>query len=324
MDQIPFITDEFIASHTDFKKLIEALKKGFAEGSVETPMRHHHDYANPEESIDSTLLLMPSWEAGNDLGVKIVSVNPNNGKYNLPSIQGSYLYMDGHKGMIRAILDAKALTAKRTAAASALAASYLAKKDASSMLMLGTGALSVNLIKAHTSIRSIKNVFVWGRNFMKAQLIAEQFDQQNFKVIAIENYIETISHVDIVSCATLSKEPLVFGKLLKEGQHLDLVGAYKKDMREADDEAVRRSSVFIDTFQGGLKESGDIVIPLQNGSLKDTDIKADLFGLCSGGHKGRKSDREITFFKSVGHASEDLIGARFYFGQWKDKDILKQ
>ena len=317
MDQIPFINAEFIASHTDFQQLIEELKKGFAEGLVETPMRHHHDYANPKESIDSTLLLMPSWEAGNDLGVKIVSVNPNNGKYDLPSIQGTYLYMDGHKGMIRAILDAKALTAKRTAAASALAASYLARRDASSMLMLGTGALSANLIKAHTSIRPIKNVFVWGRNFNKAQLIAEQFDQQKFKVIPIENYLERLSHVDIVSSATLSKEPLIFGKLLRAGQHLDLVGAYKKDMREADDATVLRSNIFLDTFQGGLKESGDIFIPLKKGILKEADIKADLFDLCSGSVKGRGSDQEITFFKSVGHASEDLIGARYYYRQWK-------
>ena len=317
MGQIPFIPTEFMESHTDFKQLIHALKKGFAESAVETPMRHHHDYANPKESNDSTLLLMPSWEAGNDIGVKVVTVNPNNGKYDLPSIQGTYLYMDGHKGMIRAILDAKALTAKRTAAASALAAYYLAKKDASSMLMLGTGALSINLIKAHTSIRPIKKVFVWGRNFNKAKLIAAQFNQRNIEVIAIENYVETISNVDIVSCATLSKEPLVFGKILKEGQHLDLVGAYKKDMREADDEAVLRSSVFIDTFQGGLKESGDIVIPLKKEILNEADIKADLFGLCSGSHKGRQSVSEITFFKSVGHASEDLIAARYYYRQWK-------
>ena len=317
MDHIPFINNEFIASHTDFLELVDELKKGFTEGLVETPMRHHHDYSNPKESIDSTLLLMPSWEAGNDLGLKIVSVNPNNGKYNLPSIQGTYLYMDAHKGMIRAILDARALTAKRTAAASALAAHYLARRDASSMLMLGTGTLSVNLIKAHASVRPIKKVFVWGRNFKKAQLIAAQFEQHNFEVTPIENYLEKLSNVDIISCATLSKEPLVFGKLLKEGQHLDLVGAYKKDMREADDETVLKSSIFLDTYQGGLKESGDIAIPLQKGILKQADIKADLFELCSGSGKGRESDKEITFFKSVGHASEDLIAARYYYGQWK-------
>ena len=323
MDQIPFITNEFIESHTDFNALIEILKKGFADGEVETPMRHHHDYPNPKESVDSTLLLMPSWEAGKDIGVKIVSVNPSNGKYDLPSIQGSYLYMDAHKGMIKAIFDAKALTAKRTAAASALASHYLSKKDASSMLILGTGALSINLIQAHTSIRPIKKVFVWGRDFSKAKLIASQFDQEKLEVIAIEKYLEQISQVDIVSCATLSKEPLVFGEYLQNGQHLDLVGAYKNDMREADDQVILRSNVFIDTFQGGLKESGDIFIPLKNGTLKESDIKADLFGLCSGSHKGRQSKNEITFFKSVGHASEDLMGARYYYGKWKDRDLMK-
>ena len=322
MDQIPFITNEFIESHTDFIKLINVLKKGFANASVETPMRHHHDYPNPEESVDSTLLLMPSWEAGKDIGVKIVSVNPNNGKYDLPSIQGTYLYMDGHKGMIRAILDAKSLTAKRTAATSALAASYLAKKDASSMLILGTGALSMNLIKAHCSIRPIKKVFVWGRNFEKAELISQSFDQKQFEVTPVKDYFDVLSEVDIISCATLSKEPLVLGKNLKQGQHLDLVGAYKKNMREADDAAVSKAAIFLDTFQGGLKESGDIVIPIQNGILKESDIKADLFALCSGSHKGRESDNEITFFKSVGHASEDLMGARYYYGQWKDSDIM--
>lgn len=319
MDQLPFISSEFMELNTNFKQLIATLEKGFATKGVETPMRHHHDYKNPEEGIDSTLLLMPSWEAGNDLGVKIVSVSPNNGKYDLPSIQGTYIYMDAHKGIIKAMLDAKALTAKRTAAASALAASYLAKKEASSMLMLGTGALASNLIKAHASIRPLKKVYVWGRSFEKANMIARQFDQKHFEVIAIKNYMMTLPKVDIISCATLSKEPLVFGKLLQPGQHLDLVGAYKKDMREADDAAVLRSKVFLDTFQGGLKESGDIVIPIQRGIIKESDIEADLFGLCSGIHPGRQDDQEITFFKSVGHASEDLMGARYYFSQWKNE-----
>ncbi len=317
MDQFPYINSEFMESNTDFKELINALKKGFSKKTVETPMRHHHDYPNPEEEIDSTLLLMPSWEAGKDLGVKIVSVNPHNGKFNLPSIQGTYIYIDGHKGMVRAILDAKALTAKRTAAASALAASYLAKSDASTMLMLGTGALSVNLIKAHACVRPIKKVFVWGRNFKKAKLIARQFEALAIEVIPVEDYLQTLPEADIISCATLSIEPLVPGKLLRPGQHLDLVGAYKKDMREADDEAVIRSVIFLDTYQGGLKESGDIVIPMRLGILQESDVKADLFELCSGSKEGRASNREITFFKSVGHASEDLIGARYFYRQWE-------
>ena len=321
MNQIPIVTGEFISSHTNFVQLIDALKKGFAHKDVETPMRHHHDYPNPFESKDSTLLLMPSWEAGKDVGIKIVSVNPNNGKYDLPSIQGTYLYMDGHKGILRAILDAKELTVKRTAAASALASSYLSREGASSLLMLGTGALSTNLIKAHASIRPIKKVYVWGRNFEKAKLVSAQFDQQEYEVTPIQNYLDLLPEVDIISCATLSKEPLVFGKLLKKGQHLDLVGAYKKDMREADDQAVIRSSVFLDTFQGGLKESGDIVLPLKKGILKKEEIGADLFDLCSGSHKGRSYESEITFFKSVGHASEDLLAARYFYEQWVNQTL---
>ena len=318
MDQIPFINNEFMESHTDFNLLINSLEQGFAEASVETPMRHHHDYENPAEGIDSTLLLMPAWRAGHDMGVKVVTVNPNNGKYDLPAIQGSYLYMDGHKGTIQAILDAKALTAKRTAATSALAASYLARTDASSLLMIGTGALSKNLIKAHASIRPITKVYIWGRDFKKANEIALEFAHDQFEIIAVKDYIPYLGRADIISCATLSKTPLVFGQHIIEGQHIDLVGAYKKDMREADDEAIIKSTIFLDTFQGGLKESGDIVIPIQNGVLNEKDIKADLFDLCAAAKKGRESEKEITFFKSVGHASEDLIAAKYYFEHWQN------
>lgn len=323
MSAIPFIDNEFIESHTDFEELIHMLRSGFSEKSVETPMRHHHDYPNPKENIDSTLLLMPSWEAGEDLGVKIVSVSPNNGKYGLPSIQGSYLYHNAHTGSLNAIFDAKALTAKRTAAASALAASYLAHPEASSLLMLGTGALSANLIKAHSTVRPLGKVFVWGRDYNKALKIANSFEKGGLEVMPVKDYIPYISECDIISTATLSKDPLIPGNQLRKGQHLDLVGAYKKDMREADDDCVLRSSIFLDTYQGGLKESGDIVIPLKKGLIKPTDIKADLFELCSGGHLGRQFPDEITFFKSVGHASEDLFGARYYFQQY-NKDCSRR
>jgi len=321
MRQIPFIDNAFMESHTDFRELIGLLDQGFSNAAVQTPMRHHHDYSNPKEGIDSTLLLMPAWDPGKDVGVKIVSVNPNNATYNLPTIQGTYVYLDAHQGFVKAILDAKALTAKRTAAASALAASYLAKKNASSLLMIGTGVLSSNLIRAHASVRPIKNVFVWGRDLAKAKAVADTFKGGSLEVKAVANYLPYVSKVDVISCATLSKIPLVFGKNLLPGQHLDLVGAYKKDMREADDDTILRSSIFLDTFQGGVKESGDIVIPIQKGILKETNIKADLFGLCSKSKKGRQHDDEITLFKSVGHASEDLIGARYYFEKYMESSI---
>ncbi|WNH11869.1 ornithine cyclodeaminase family protein [Thalassobellus suaedae] len=310
---IPYITDDFINENCDFIGLIEALKIGFSNADIEVPMRHHHDFSNPKEEKDSTLLLMPAFNPGNDLGVKIATVSPNNGIYNLPAIQGMYIYLDGHKGFIKAILEAKSLTAKRTAAASALASSFLSRKDASSMLMIGTGALSINLIKAHTSVRPIKTVYVWGRTLEKSQKICDNLKNEAFKCIAIDHIEDKISEVAIISSATLSPTPLVLGKWLKKGQHVDLVGAYKKDTREADDEAIKKSNVFLDTYQGGLKESGDIAIPLSKGILSKETIKADLFELCSNIKSGRTSDSEITLFKSVGHALEDLVAASYFY-----------
>lgn len=313
MTDIQLIPDAFIEKECNFNELIERLRTAFASATLEVPMRHHHDFLNPTEDNDSTLLLMPAFNIGTDAGVKIVTVSPNNGKYNMPAIQGTYIYLDAHKGTIKAILEAKSLTTKRTAATSALASSYLSREDASSLLMIGTGALSVNLIQAHASVRPIKEVFVWGRTLEKAQAICEALKKEKYTCVAITNIEEKIMEVDIISCATLSPDPIVFGKWLQPGQHLDLVGAYKKNTREADDEAVTKSSVFIDTYQGGLKESGDIVIPLQNGILKEEAIKADLFALCSHRKPGRTTNEEITFFKSVGHASEDLVAASYFY-----------
>lgn len=319
MDKIMQISNEFIEKNTNFSELISEIKNHFSSDEVIVPMRQHHDFPNPEVQADSTLLLMPAWNPSKNAGVKIVTVSPENGQFDLPSIQGTYIYFDAIKGSIKAILEAKSLTVKRTAAASALASSYLSKEDSNSLLMIGTGALSTNLIKAHISVRPIKKIFVWGRNFDKAKAICKQLESEKFSISAIKTIEEKISDVDIISCATLSKTPLILGKHLKKGQHIDLVGAYKKDMREADDETISRASVFIDTFQGGLKESGDIVIPLENGTLTKEEIKADLFELCSNKKTGRKSDKEITVFKSVGHALEDLAAANYYYNKFTNE-----
>lgn len=319
MDKIKQISNEFIEKNTNFTELISEIKNHFNSDEVIVPMRQHHDFPNPKVQADSTLLLMPAWNPSKNAGVKIVTVSPENGQFDLPSIQGTYIYFDAIKGSIKAILEAKSLTVKRTAAASALASSYLSKENSNSLLMIGTGALSTNLIKAHISVRPIKEIFVWGRNFDKAKAICKQLKSEKFTISAIESIEEKISNVDIISCATLSKTPLILGKHLKKGQHIDLVGAYKKDMREADDETISRASVFVDTFQGGLKESGDIVIPLENGTLTKEEIKADLFELCSNKKTGRKSEEEITVFKSVGHALEDLAAANYYYNKFTNE-----
>lgn len=313
MQNIAIVNDEFIELNTNFKELISLLNQEFLQAQIKVPMRHHHDFENPKESTDSTLLLMPAWSPGNEIGVKIVTVSPNNSKYDLPSIQGTYIYLDAHKGNLKAILDGKSLTAKRTAATSALASSFLAKKNANSLLMIGTGALSKNLILAHASVRPLETIYVWGRNYSKAQQICEELQNESFKIEVIKNIEDKISNVDIISCATLSATPLVLGKYIQPGQHIDLVGSYKKDTREADNQVITKSKIYLDSYLGGLKESGDIAIPLSTGIISENDIQADLFELCQSKNEGRKNDREITIFKSVGHALEDLVAASYYY-----------
>ncbi|APW64724.1 ornithine cyclodeaminase [Poseidonibacter parvus] len=302
-----FIDKEEIAKALDYPSLIEALRNAFIS-DIKVPPRHHHDFKNPKEGMDSTLLLMPAWEESESIGVKIVTVSPNNTKYNLPAIQGLYLLMDAQKGTIEALLEGKTLTVKRTAASSALASSYLSRKDSSSILIIGTGALSSELIKAHASVRDIKDVYIWGRDKSKALKIVDEL-KDDFNIKAVDNIEDEISNVDIISCATLSVEPLVFGKFLKAGQHVDLVGAYKPNMREADDELIKTVDIYIDTNMA-KKETGDIKIPLDTNVISEDDIKADLFELTREIKEGRTSDSSITLFKSVGHGLEDLAAAK--------------
>jgi ornithine cyclodeaminase len=287
--------------------LIDAIESMF-RGRCVMPVRHHHEVEVPGES-DATLLMMPAWVPGSYVGVKILSVFPDNSQRSLPAIFGTYLLSSGKTGEMLAAIEGGELTARRTAATSALAARYLARPDASSMLMIGTGRLSLNLIEAHATARPLQSFHIWGRNPAAAEKTAEDARKLGFDAKACTDLEAAASSADIISCATLSDSPLINGEWLKPGAHLDLVGAFKPTMRESDDVAVKRASIFVDTFDGALKEGGDIVQPLAAGVIRRNDIRAELRDLVSGHHEGRAHDDEITLFKSVGAALEDLAGA---------------
>jgi len=180
--------------------------------------------------------------------------------------------------------------------------------------MVGTGVLAPHLIMAHASVRPIREVYVWGRNFAKAKVLVDKLNNNTFTIKAIENITSGIN-ADIISCATLSATPLIKGNWLKPGQHVDLVGAYLPNMREADDDLIRKSVLFADNRDSACHETGDLFIPIQNGLITKDDIKADLFSLCKNQHKGRSNEHEITCFKSVGHALEDLAAAQLAFSK---------
>lgn len=304
-----FVSGEEIQEKVTFPELISALKIGFADASITAPLRHHHSYPGPAAGADSTLLLMPAWAAGQSLGVKLVTVSPHNDRIGMPSLQGVYVLFDANNGEPKLLLDAKALTTMRTAAASALASTFLSRSDSRSLLMIGTGALAPQLIRAHASVRPIERVYVWGREREKAESVADMLGEESFSVVPVESIRDGIAVADIVSCATLSHQPLIQGDALLPGQHVDLVGSFRPDMREADDAAISRCSVFVDHYEGALAETGDIIIPIERGILTKADLKAELAGLCRGDHAGRTGDAELTLFKSVGHALEDLVAA---------------
>jgi ornithine cyclodeaminase len=254
---------------------------------------------------------MPAWtEAGERfVGCKIVSVYPGNLAAGKPSVYGNYLLMSGDTGEALAVIDGTALTAWRTAATSALAARYLAREGAEHLVMVGAGALAPHLIRAHSTVRPIKRVTLWNRSRSRAIKTAFALHAAGIEPLIADDLEAAVRTADIVSCATLSPTPLVRGAWLRKGTHLDLVGAYTLKMRESDDEAVRRARVYVDSRSGAPKEAGDIAIPLRKRVIAMKDIRGDLAELARGKAKGRRKDSEITLFKSVGNAVEDLAAA---------------
>jgi len=307
------ITAAEIAGALTYGALVDALAEAF-RSDITVPLRHHHPIPQAEGVPEAMLLLMPAWTPPGDgafVGTKLVSVYPGNGARGLPSIYGSYVLCNGETGAPLAILDGTMLTVWRTACASALASRFLSRKDASSMVMVGAGALAPHLIRAHAAVRPIRNVALWNRSREKAVALAEGLGRTvpGVTITVATDLQAAVEEADIISCATISSQPIVSGAWLKPGAHLDLVGAYTPAMRECDDTAVTRASLFVDTRTGGLKEAGDIVDPIRRGIIRAEDVRADLFDLCRGRQAGRAHGDEITLFKSVGTAIEDLAAA---------------
>lgn len=307
------VAAEEVRESLDFPSLVDCLRDIFRAGAT-VPVRHHHTIPKAGEP-DATLLLMPAWQDGGDVGIKIVTVTPGNGKRNLPAVMGIYLLLDGESGQPRAIVDGPMLTLRRTAAVSALASRYLSRPDSETLVMVGAGALAPHLIEAHAAVRPIKRVIVWNHRPERAEALAAELSAGalsggTLSVTASQDLEAAVAEADVISCATLTRQPLVKGAWLKPGQHLDLVGGFTPEMREADDEAVRRSQVYVDTRDGALKEAGDIVEPLARGILTPERIEADLLELVQGGDTKERDPEAITFFKAVGSALSDLGAAQ--------------
>ena len=307
--KLRFVSADEIDSILDFPSLIDALHAAF-RADIETPLRHHHAIAR--EGGEAALLLMPAWtkeKDGSFLGTKTVTVFPGNLARGLGSVAGTYLLMSGDTGEPLVTIDGHRLTLWRTAAASALAARYLARGDASHLLLIGAGALAPYLARAHAAVRPIKKVSIWNRTQARAEALTEELSGEAFETEVVSDKEVATRHADIITCITLSQTPVLEGEWLKPGAHVDLVGAFRPNTREADDAAIKRSRIYVDTRRGALKEAGDLMMPMATGILKEPDVQGDLFDLCRGQAKGRVTSEEITLFKSVGTAIEDLAAA---------------
>ena len=297
-----------VRAATPWPELIASIAEALAGDAVTAPQRHVHPVGLPDGGTGA-LLLMPAWLDTEMIGVKAVTYYPSNAGTEVPTVNAAYLAFDGRTGQVAAVLDGDELTARRTAAISALAADHLARADAQHLLVVGTGVLSPNMARAHAAIRPLDRIEVWGRRPEAATSVAETLRAEGLPAEASDDLDASIRGADIVSCVTGATRPLVRGELLSEGAHLDLVGSFTPDMRESDDEAASRATIFVDTLAGALM-AGDLAQPLADGIITEASIIADLQALVAGEHPGRSAPDEITLFKSAGFAAADLAAAR--------------
>jgi alanine dehydrogenase len=307
---------EQVASLLAYSPLVQALEQLFV-GDCRCPPRTHHDIS-VEEGREQTLLLMPAWTRSGFVGVKIAAVSPDNRMRGLPSVTAQYLLMDAADGTWIALIDGGELTARRTAATSALAADRLARADAERLLIVGTGRLSRHLARAHLSVRPLLRVEIWGRTPGAAAEVADELRGEGVHASAASDLAAAAARADIISCATHAKQPLIRGEWLKPNVHLDLVGSFTPAMREADDEAVRGATICCDTLDA-LHESGDLAGPIACGLVEPGRV-VELAALLRGEHPGRSSGDEKTLFKSVGCALEDLAAAMLAYRTHRERE----
>ncbi|MFC0216876.1 ornithine cyclodeaminase family protein [Pseudochelatococcus lubricantis] len=294
-----------VEERLDWRGLIETLRDGFAGASVEAPARQVLTIGQPGGQQVS-LLIMPAWQAGRAIGVKVVTFFPGNAAAGKATINAGYLMFDGVDGRFVSAMDGDALTARRTAAASALAADYLARKDARTLLVIGTGQLAAAVAQAHATVRDYSRIMIWGRSPEKAAAVADSLAEQGLPARLCADIEAGCRAADVVSSVTASTRAFIRGEWLAEGSHLDLVGAFKADMREADDLALVQARVYVDGRAGAVL-SGDLSQPIAAGVFHESRIAGDLTELVQGRVTGRESVAERTLFKSVGLSQEDLL-----------------
>ena len=294
-----------------FERLIPALRDLFAQG-CEVPLRHSHTVAaGPDGTLTS--LIMPAWVPGRCYGVKTINIATGNARVGLPGLHSTYRQYDALTGAPLAWMDGDQITARRTAAASALGASWLARADARHLLVVGAGQVSRLLPEAYRVVRTIERITVWARNGAQAQAFVADLRAHGWDAHCATSLQAAAGEADIVSCATLGTQPLLMGRWVQLGSHLDLIGSFTPAMREADDDCFAGAALYVDTDEA-LAKRGDLLGPMERGVFAASDVRGTLARLARGEASGRSSAGQRTVFKSVGTALEDLAAAMLVLG----------
>jgi len=299
---------EDVRARLPWPDLIEAIRQRLAEQEIIGPQRLAFDMEGGSQGGGGTLLVMPGWHGSQVLGVKIVTFWPDNGDHGLASHGANYLLMDARSAEILASLDGEELTQRRTGAVSALAARFLLRPDASTLLVLGTGPVAEQLVEAHQASGRFSLIEVYGRTAARAAAMVERLNAKGVKCRLSENLERSVRAADMIVTATSSSSPLFDGSWMRPGVHLDLVGGFRPNMREIDDAAIKRATaVWIDT-PAAIVEAGDLTQPIATGLLAPEDIAGDLRSLVTA--PPTRGPGDITIFKAVGFALPDLAAAQ--------------
>ncbi|MFD0916220.1 ornithine cyclodeaminase family protein [Pseudahrensia aquimaris] len=297
------ITDESVGNALNWSKVVAAIEAGH-----QLPKALISDqFVN---RTPDTLLSRAAWIDGLGFGVKSVSVFPENAGKDMPTIHGAMLVFEDVHGQLEAIIDSGLITNWKTAADSVLGAKLLARPDSESLLIIGAGSVAAKLVDAYREVLpNLTKIKIWNRTRQRAQDLAKACSQRGIAVEVAEDLEVACGRADVISCATMSTQPMLMGKWVKPGTHVDLIGAFKADMREADDALLLKARLFVDSFDTTLHHIGELKIPLEAGVISQEDVLADLYQLV-GAQAKRETANDITVFKNGGGAHLDLMTAR--------------
>lgn len=304
---VPFIGFDEMDSRLTWDGVTDALRDGhkLAAASIADGFAYRGD---------DTLLSRAAWIDGLGVAVKSATVIPGNVAKGKPMIHGGVMVFDDEHGTLEAVIDFHLVTKWKTAGDSLLGAKILARPESKVVLIVGAGTVARNLISAYSSAFPEASFLIWNRTYAKAVELAE-IESKSHDIKAVESLESAVSQADIVSCATMSTEPVVRGEWLQAGQHVDLIGAYRPDMREVDDAALNRARVFVDSRATTIGHIGELKIPIASGAFSADDIQGEFYELVAG-TAGRQSDDDITLFKNGGGAHLDLMTSKYILKEW--------